>query len=446
VRMLRGELLRHALELRARAAPGPVGYSGPMPLEAGARAGGKYRLVRPLASGGMGQVWLARSETTGADVALKVLHDARSGTLEARFRKEARFGAGLSHRNIVRTFDFIEEADGTLVLVMELLRGESLGQFLERRGALTTAEALAVALPILSALGHAHASGVVHRDVTPANVFLAVEPDGEVLPKLVDFGIAKLPGGASLTLEGAVLGTPRYMSPEQIRAASDIDGRADLFGVAVIVYEMITGVSPFDGPTPAASLAAVLEATVDPDPRIEPRVWVELQRALSKRPYQRHKDAQELAGALRAAIGETDAALASLLRREPPEQQEVSGPSEPQGASTGTVDGQSLDAAPRGRVPRRVVVGAGAAVLVLAGVLLGSSVRRADRATPAAGAPAPGRAEAIASPPPSVVASPAEQPPEPPAPSATGSQARPARLPVHPPLAHPRPVATTPGF
>jgi eukaryotic-like serine/threonine-protein kinase len=393
-------------------------------------------------------VWLARSETTGADVALKVLHDAASGTLEARFRKEARFGAGLSHRNIVRTFDFIEEADGTLVLVMERLRGESLAQFLGRRGVLTTAEALAVALPVLSALGHAHASGVVHRDVTPANVFLAVEPDGEVIPKLVDFGIAKLPGAGSLTLEGAVLGTPKYMSPEQIRAASDIDGRADLFSVAVIVYEMITGVSPFDGPTPAASLAAVLEATVDPDPRIDPRVWLELQRALSKRPYQRHKDAQELAGALRAAIGETDAALASLLRREPPAKGEVWEQNDRVRPPTGTVDGQSLDAAPRGRVPRRAIVGAGATALVLVGVLLGSRPWRAERpsSAAAAGAPAPARAEAPASPPPSVVA-PTPQPlPEPPGPPATGSQARPVRAPGRPPVAHPKPVATTPGF
>src|SRR5258708_4918714 len=236
-----------------------------MQIRAGARAGGKYRLLRPLASGGMGQVWLARNETTGADLALKVLRRSDGATLDARFRNEARFAAGLSHRNIVRVFDLLEEDDGTLVLVMELLRGESLGAMLARRGTLSTHEAIAGAPPLLSAPGDAHASGGVHGDVTPANLFLAVEPDGEVLPKLVDFGIAKLPVAASFTLEGAVLGTPRYMAPEQIRAAADIDGRADLFGVAVVVYELLTGASPFAAPTPAASLAAGLEAPVDPD-------------------------------------------------------------------------------------------------------------------------------------------------------------------------------------
>ncbi|MGH7434545.1 MAG: serine/threonine-protein kinase, partial [Polyangiaceae bacterium] len=283
-----------------------------MQLAAGARAGGKYRLARPLASGGMGQVWLARNETTGADLALKVLRStgAKGGTVDARFRNEARFAAGLSHRNIVRVFDLVEEDDGTLVLVMELLRGEPASELLARRGALSTREALAVVLPILAGLGYAHASGVVHRDVTPNNVFLSVEPDGEVIPKLVDFGIAKLPVASSLTLEGAVLGTPRYMAPEQIRAASDIDGRADLFSAAVVFYELVTGVSPFAAPTPSAALAAVLESTVDPDPRIDPLVWIEIQRALSKRPYQRHATASEMADALRKAIGETDASLA----------------------------------------------------------------------------------------------------------------------------------------
>jgi serine/threonine protein kinase len=418
-----------------------------MQLEAGTRAGGKYRLVRVLASGGMGQVWLARNETTDAEVALKVLRRSDSPTTDVRFRNEARFGAGLSHRNIVRVFDFIEEDDGTLILVMELLRGEVLAELLARRGVLSTQEALAVVLPVLSALGYAHASGVVHRDVTPANVFLSVEPDGEVLPKLVDFGIAKLPVAGSLTLEGAVLGTPRDMAPQQIRAAADIDGRADLFSVAVVAYELATGVSPFAAPTPAASLAAVLEATVDPDPRIEPRVWVELHRALSKRPYQRHKDASEMADALRAAVGMTDAALAALLRRDPPvrgdlwtQSAQASAP-----AATATVDGQSLDAPRRGTFRWRRAVAVLTVAAVVLGVVAGLRARPVESrraATATATAPMPS-AVAPAPVPPSAPS--AVEVPAPAAAAPSASYFQPAR--THARQApHAHPVATTPGF
>jgi serine/threonine-protein kinase len=419
-------------------------------LEAGARVAARYRLVRLLASGGMGQVWVARSEATGAEVALKVLHRSDNPTKDARFRNEARFGAGLSHRNVVRVFDLLEEDDGTLVLVMELLRGEPLADLLARRGPLSTPEALAVLLPLLSGLGHAHASGVVHRDVTPANVFLSVEPDGEVIPKLVDFGIAKEPVAASVTLEGAVLGTPRYMAPEQIRAASDIDGRADLFSVAVIAYELVTGVSPFAAPTPAASLAAVLEAPVDPDPRIEPRVWVELQRALAKRPYQRHKDAAEMAEALRAAIGANDATLAALLRRDPPVRGEPWGQAAARAGAAATADGQSLDAVQRATARRWGVLGA---VGVAAAVVGAIAVFRPPRPSlPAAQAPTPadsGEAVVVPVPVPSpapvatqteeTAASTAAPPP------ASTASPQPARPAVHH-ASRPRPVATTPGF
>jgi serine/threonine-protein kinase len=433
-----------ARPLRPRQAGGSAG------IGAGSRVGGKYRLVRPLAAGGMGQIWVARNETTGADVALKVLHDARTGTKEARFRNEARFGAGLSHRNVVRTFDFLEEKDGTLILVMELLRGESLSQVLKRRGKLPTAEAVAVAVPLLSALGYAHASGVVHRDVTPSNVFLAIEPDGEVIPKLVDFGIAKLPAGGSLTLEGAVLGTPRYMSPEQIRAASDIDGRADLFSVAVLVYEAVTGVSPFEAATPGASLAAVLEATVDPDPEIDPRVWIELERALSKRPYQRHKDAAEMAASLRSAIGETDASLAALLRRDPPSPSDLAlddGPL-PEAPPHGTVDGQSLELGARKRAPRRNLLGMGAVAVALLGAAVVVGARRPSPASsPPREAPPPVAATTAATEPspaaPSNEAAPVAI--SPPAPAASATVHRPARPAPHAP-AKAKPVATTPGF
>ncbi len=425
-------------------------------LAVGVRIAGKYRLLRRLGAGGMGQVWRARNETTGADLALKVLHEVHDASLDARFRNEARLGAMLSHRSIVRIFDLIEEVDGTLVLVMELLRGESLAQYLQRRGPLSTREAVAIALPVLSALAHAHESGVVHRDVTPGNIFLAVDPDGQVIPKLVDFGIAKLPVADSLTLDGRVLGSPRYMAPERIRAASDIDGRSDLFSVAVTIYETIAGASPFEATTPAASLAAVLESVVDPDPRIEPRVWIELQRALGKRPYERHRDATEMANSLREAVGESDAALASLLRRDPSDRDTLDDTREqdpPSPSASGAV-AQALEGARRRRSLTRSSIGLAVAIGV-GGILVLANLRRSTGTSQVAVAHAsePAPSGVPATPNPSAIGPTVEA--TSPSASATGSassgggesRGRRWRLPAAPlPPMHPRPVATTPGF
>ena len=288
-------------------------------LHPGAIVGAKYSLLRRLGVGGMGEVWAARNRTTDAEVAVKMgLGAAAREDSAVRFRHEARLGAMLAHRSIVRIFDLVEEDDGTLVLVMELLRGETLERYLVRRGPLPTPEAIAIVVPILSALAHAHATGIVHRDVTPANVFLAIDPDGHVTPKLLDFGIAKIPTLAPVhTIEGRALGTPRYMAPERIREQGDIDGRCDLFSVGVVLYELLTGVCPFAAGSPAASLAAVLEVVVDPDPRIDPRVWLELRRALAKRPYERTPTATAMAQLLLAASGQTEATLTEVLRNAP---------------------------------------------------------------------------------------------------------------------------------
>lgn len=286
-------------------------------LEPGVRLAGKLTLLRCLAEGGMGVVWLARNEATNAKVAVKILHPGkhRDDHVEARFRHEARLGATLSHRNITRVFDLIEDDDGTLVLVMELLRGETLSSYYRSRGSLSTREAVAIMSCVLAALQHAHDRKVVHRDLKPTNIFLHVDPDGQVTPKLLDFGIAKARDSSIETRTGDALGTPSYMSPEQVRAL-ELDGRSDLFSVAVVLYEIIAGENPFTGPTPTAVLAQVLELEIDPDPKIEPRVWLEIQRSLQKQSYQRHASANELATALSAAVGETPQALLQSLRTE----------------------------------------------------------------------------------------------------------------------------------
>jgi serine/threonine-protein kinase len=298
--------------------------------------GNKIRLIQRIGRGGMGDVWMARNEATQAEVAVKTLAKAeRNEAHDERFRREARLAATVTHRNVVRIFDLIDGDDGTLGLVMELLRGGTLEACMKERGPLSPTHAIAVAAPILSALSHVHQKGIIHRDVKPANIFFAVEPDGHIIPKILDFGIAKLPAaGSALTVDGSVLGTPHYMSPEQIRGAEDLDGRSDMFSVAVLLYEMLTGVRIFQRDSAAASLAAVLEHEVDPDPRIEPRVWVALSRALAKRPYERYATCAEFADALRAAIGANDEDFATALQELRPTSVSAAVPAPPEVGSS----------------------------------------------------------------------------------------------------------------
>ncbi len=287
-------------------------------LEPGARIGRKLEVLRRLGEGGMGTLWVARNLTTEAEVAIKVLRplrpDDRDLHAAERFRHEAKLGAMLTHRNITRVYDLLEDDDGSLVLVMELLRGETLEEAFVARGVMSTTDAVAIVVPILGALQHAHEHGVVHRDIKPSNVFLHVDPDGHATPKLLDFGIAKMKDSSVKTQAGNVLGTPSYMSPEQVRASAQLDGRSDVFSVASVLYELVTGENPFRTDSPSATLARVLEVEVDPDPRIEPRVWLELQRALSKQPYERQPSAGAFATALCDAVG---AALPASLRLGP---------------------------------------------------------------------------------------------------------------------------------
>ncbi len=286
---------------------------------------GKIRLLQRIGRGGMGDVWVARNESTHAEVAVKTLQRSeRTPEHDERFRREARLAATVSHRHVVRVFDLVDEPDGTLGLVMELLRGGTLDACLRERGPLPTTQAVAVALAILSALDHVHQKGIVHRDVKPANIFFAVEPDGHVIPKILDFGIAKLPAANSaLTVDGTVLGTPHYMAPEQIRGVREIDGRSDMFSLATVLYELLTGVKPFHRASAAASLAAVLEYEVEPDPRIEPRLWTVISRALAKRPYERFATCAEFGAALRASFESGDEDFALALQELRPLHEEV---------------------------------------------------------------------------------------------------------------------------
>jgi serine/threonine-protein kinase len=388
----------------------------------------------------MGDVWVARNLATSGLVAAKQCRaDADGDATAERFRHEARVGSTLAHRGIVRVFDLLEQPGGRPWLVMELLRGQPLERHLARAGPLPAREAIAIATAVLAALSHAHDHGILHRDVTPANVFLAVDPDGQVTPKLVDFGLAKAPDTTVKTTDGRVLGTPRYMAPERIRAAADVDGRSDLFSVAVVLYEMLTGTCPFAAATPAASLAAVLEAVVDPEPRIPPRVWLEVQRALAKRPYERHASARELSAALLAASGETEASLAGCLSGLVVAEDEALEPLGAQPAERATAGG-------RLRAPRMPALLAVAAAVLLVG---GMAAAVRGRAAPAAALPTsidarpPARPLPSPEPPSPIPASALEPPPSSTVPVASSGPPIAPRPSGHP---RPRPIATSPGF
>src|SRR4249919_2122612 len=227
---------------------------------------GAYEVTSQIGVGGMGEVYRAHDSKLGRDVAVKILPDlfARDPERLSRFEREARLLAALSHPNILAIHDF-GVADGTAYAVTELLHGETLGQTLQS-GAMTERRAIDVAVAIASALSAAHEKGIVHRDVKPANVFITV--DGHV--KLLDFGLARLaapfgPDAADRTvahtptLEGTVLGTVGYMSPEQVRGL-EADHRSDLFSFGAVLYEMIAGRRAFAAATAVETMTAILNA------------------------------------------------------------------------------------------------------------------------------------------------------------------------------------------
>ena len=274
-------------------------------LKVGSVLADKYRLERALGFGGMGAVWVARNSMTGGDVALKVLHEeVENPEALERFRREANLAARLSHRGIVRVFDLVELHEGTLVMVMELLRGETLASRLDAQTTVPVDTALGITLAVASALSHAHAAGIVHRDLKPENVFLCLEPDGAIEPKILDFGISKLTGPTltKLTSDGTLLGTPGYMSPEQTRG-DPVDARSDVFALAILLYEMISGSNPFYGTSYNAVIAAILEREPEPLTQVSPDVWRVIEKAFSKKRNARHASAAEFATALRNAAG-----------------------------------------------------------------------------------------------------------------------------------------------
>jgi serine/threonine-protein kinase len=272
---------------------------------------GKYELVKVLGTGGMGSVYLGQHVVLGKRVAVKFLHAnyARDASMVRRFFREAQAAAAIGHKNIIDVLDVAVTAEGTPYLVMEYLEGESLATMLVRRGRLDFAAACGIMEPILLALQAAHDKGIVHRDLKPDNVFLAQSED-EITVKLIDFGISKhtgSTGNTNLTQAGALMGTPAYMSPEQVAGVSDVDARSDVWSAGCILHELLAGVPPFDGENINRILAAVLtEQVVAPTtrfPGFPPEAEGVVLKALVRERAGRFASAREMLEFLRATHG-----------------------------------------------------------------------------------------------------------------------------------------------
>lgn len=274
--------------------------------------GGKYRIVRLIGDGGMGTVYEARHEFLETSVALKFLHAdlAKRAGLGSRFLQEARVSAQIRSPHVAHVTDVDQTADGSPYLVMELLHGEPLQQAMDRMGKLPPEQAVNFALQILSGLESAHAIGVVHRDLKPDNVFIVPASGGPLL-KLIDFGIAKLRASTAfqkgLTRAGVIMGTPEYMAPEQLFAAENVDHRADLYSLGVILFEMLSGRRPADGDEVEAIVASVVSGNVrhlaDVEPSLAPGLVAVVERALRPDREARFDSALEMRSALAPFAG-----------------------------------------------------------------------------------------------------------------------------------------------
>ncbi len=247
---------------------GPKPFSGNVYEMIGEELG-KYRIVREIGQGGMATVYEAVDTTLERSVAVKILHPHLSRQKEAlvRFRREAKVVARLKHPNIIEVYDISEPEEERQYIVSELIEGPTLAEYHNDYGPFPGELAACVVYELAQALGHAHEHGVIHRDMKPENVM--IRPDGRV--KLMDFGIARISEGTNLTVTGSVMGSPAFMSPEQINGA-DIDHRSDLFSLGTIFYELVTGRLPFDGPNPHAVIKRICEGEYENPQQLAPAI------------------------------------------------------------------------------------------------------------------------------------------------------------------------------
>ena len=430
----------------------------------GATLGKDYRVIEPIGRGGMAVVYLVEHQTLRKRFAAKVLSVELAANLEARarFSQEAHAAAQLDHENIATISDFGETGDHRPFFVMELLRGQTLDQRVAE-GPMSIEEVVAVAVPVARALAHAHAEGIIHRDVKPENVFLVRRSQGRFGVKVVDFGIAKTPVDSRLTKMGQTLGSPMFMSPEACRG-EDVDHRADLYSFGVLLYLMLCGQVPFADDNLLKVLHMQVSEPLPPpravNPGLSPALAAVIERALAKAPDARYPSMDALLLDLEAAVPpgsdrlliEAHTGAASSFRinaftasfaspfagaTRDSQQQLARASSQPLPRQTGpaTPSTGALSAVPPARPRRR-------ARWLAALPVIGAAAFGIWRAT--AGGAAPAGPPPAADPP--AVSAPAPPPaPAPPVPSVVSHDVPVAPTPAPPVAAPPRPAAAAPA-
>jgi eukaryotic-like serine/threonine-protein kinase len=356
-------------------------------MSEGLTLAGRYRLVTKLGQGGMGSVWRAEHLTLGIPVAVKLIDPsiAQSEEALARFRREAQAAAELRSAHVVQIIDYGVE-NNTPYIAMELLEGESLADRLERVGRLSPAETVALLSQVARALTRAHQQHIIHRDLKPENIYVVREGEDDVV-KVLDFGIAKKLGLSSTssgvkTHTGAMLGTPYYMSPEQAKGHSGVDGRTDIWSLGIIAYECVTGVRPFDRDTLASLLIAICTEPLPVPSQVAPvpvgfDAW--FARVACRDLAERFQTANEAILSLREVCGvsgntqplEITASSAITTANQLPEVLGLS--------STGDPSAVTIGGAKKKRGLRRISLAAGAvAVLAVVGILVGRALSHRD--------------------------------------------------------------------
>lgn len=276
-------------------------------MQSGTMIGGRYRVEREIGRGSFGIVYLADDLQSGEPRAIKILLPwaAQNESLRHRLRREAKLASHLTGPHIVRIYECDEAADGNVYLVMEYLEGRELDLELRDYGPLSPDRTAAIATQVLDALTEAHTLGVIHRDLKPNNIFLCTDRDARDFVKVFDFGIAKVSGSGSLmetaklTLQGGVMGTPVYMSPEQCRGEA-LTPASDFYSLGIVLYELLTGQVPFDDKNPVQILLMHNNQPVPPLPNNLARtaLGTAISRALEKDPLDRFASAADFAAAI----------------------------------------------------------------------------------------------------------------------------------------------------
>jgi serine/threonine-protein kinase len=411
-----------------------------LPMQTGDVLNGKYQILRQLGQGGMGAVYEARHLGTGRRVAVKVIigRNVRDRPeMLARFQREARAAGAIESQHVAQVFDTgSDTTTGDPYLVMEFLSGRDLESAIQALGPLPPDVVLRVAAQATIGLAKAHEAGVVHRDIKSANVFLARQDVDAIVVKLLDFGIAKVTddqfsssAGVSLTQSGALLGSPLYMSPEQAKGSKTIDHRTDIWSLGIVLYEALTGATPFAhcetlGPLILAIYSDEPKPIRDSAPWVPPEIASLVHKALSRDPTARFSTAKEMFEAVRSLLTSGYSLHESMMVRLPEAQRSslgstarisspparVSTAPAPAPAALSYATAAGVETVPRPSTRRRPLVpiaAVGISLVMVAGIALRQMQHHSDAAVPSA---ASADSSATASPAPSIAAAP-ENPP-----------------------------------